>query len=89
MEMLLLQEFVILVPQIDATFYLVCCQFQPLMFLQPIESSPSLSYDFIYRLQSKPLSRKANFPLEVNNTLKPSHRWTNGPLPLKTIEANG
>ena len=28
-------------------------------------------------------------PVEVNDTLKPSHRWTNGPLPLKTIEANG
>ena len=27
--------------------------------------------------------------LEVNDTLKPLHRWTNGPLPLKTIEANG
>ena len=31
-----------------------------------------------------------SFPrVEVNDTLKPSHRWTNGPWPLKTIEANG
>ena len=27
--------------------------------------------------------------IEVNDTLKPSHCWTNGPLPLKTMEANG
>ena len=33
--------------------------------------------------------RGRKWPLEVNDTLKPSHRWTNGPLPLKTIEANG
>ena len=31
-----------------------------------------------------------SFPrVEVNDTLKPSHRWTNGPWPLKTIETNG
>ena len=27
--------------------------------------------------------------IEVNDTLKPSHRWTNGPWPLKIIETNG
>ena len=26
--------------------------------------------------------------VEVSDTLKPSHRWTNGPWPLKTIETN-
>ena len=38
---------------------------------------------------TKGASGIASPPLEVNDTLKPSHRWTNGPLPLKTIEANG
>ena len=49
----------------------------------------NLNTSTLYEGKDKEMEQKLRHWVEVNDTLKPSHRWTNGPLPLKTIEANG
>ena len=66
-----------------------CCVRLALSWYTNESPSPDKLSKAINNQPPRPRPPRRRRPLEVSNSLKPSHSWINGPWPLKTIEANG